>query len=502
MVVTAHKGILFCFWIFMGWALLMGCRKESSFVRTGTTLQFSADTIFLDTVFTGIGSSTRQLRVFNPTTENLIIDRIFLGKGPQSAFRMNVNGQSTKDARDVEILARDSIYIFIETTADAQGNLELLHTDSIIFLTGNRSQHVNLVTLALDAYFHYPDSVLRISQDPFPDLLLPYSFASCNTTWRADKPHVVYGYVVVPDQCVLTIDPGTQIHFHNNSGLWVANGGSLQVDPAGMGDYETPVVFQGDRLEPFYKEIPGQWGGLLGGIFFQGNSVNNVMRNAIVKNATIGIRLDSNAAATPNVLLSNVRVYNHSRVGLYGGFGNLEAENMVLANCGLYTFFALGGSYAFRHTTFANYWNQSSRGTPAIGLTNFFEFDRQIFVRELTKAYFGNCIVFGSNESEFGVARAPQGRLDYQFVNALLKINPQPDDNSYDLNNPANFMDVIINRAPLFANVTENNYQLDSASAAINMGNTTDGIRIPLDIRGQLRSFGGLPDLGAYERTQ
>jgi hypothetical protein len=488
--------------ILLGWMGLHSCRKEASFVRTGTTLSFSADTIFLDTVFTGIGSSTRQLRVFNPTTENLIIDRIFLGKGPQSAFRMNVNGTSTRDIKDVEILARDSIYIFIEVTAESQGNLELLHTDSIVFRTGNRSQDVKLVTLARDAYFHYPDSVLRVPQDPFPDLLLPYSFADCNTTWRADKPHVVYGYVVVPENCVLTIDPGTQIHFHNNSGLWVSNGGTLLVDPQNMGDYENPVVFQGDRLEPFYREIPGQWGGILGGIFFQGQSVNNVMRNAIVKNATIGIRLDSNVAVIPNVLLSNVRLYNHSRVGLYGGFGNLEAENMVLANCGLYTFFALGGNYEFRHCTFANYWNQSSRGTPAVGLTNFFEFEQQIFVREIQKAYFGNCIVYGSNESEFGVGRAPQGRLDYQFVNALLKINPQPDDNSYDLTDAGNFTSITINRNPLFIDVSENNYQLDSASSALNMGNTSDGIRIPLDIRGQLRSFGGLPDLGAYERTQ
>ena len=483
--------------------LLAGaCRKDVTFNRGTAVLSFSADTIFLDTVFSTIGSSTRQLRIFNPTTDNLLISRIRLGKGPQSFYRLNINGQSSKDLRDVEILAQDSIYIFIEVTADVMGSLELLYTDSIIFETGSNIQQVQLVTLARDAYFHYPDSVLSINQDPFPPLLLPYKFIDCNTTWRNDKPHVIYGYAVIADGCVLQIDPGTQVHFHSGSGLWVANGGSLKVDANNLGDYENPVVFQGDRLEPFYKEIPGQWGGVLGGLFFQGGSVDNVMRNAVVKNATIGIRLDSNATNNPNVLLSNVRIFNHSRVGLYGGFGHLEAENLVLANCGLYTFYALGGSYDFKHCTFANYWNQSGRSTPAVGLTNFFEVDRQIFVRELRKAYFGNCIVYGSNESEFGVAADPSGLCEYRFNSALMRLDPNPDNQSYDVNNPARFNQVVLNSPPFFVDVALNDYSLDSLSNAINIGNTQDGAAVPLDIKSQFRSFGGLPDLGAYERTQ
>lgn len=478
------------------------CRKDVAFNRGNAVLQFSADTIFLDTVFTSIGSSTRQLRVFNPTANNLLISRIRLGRGPQSFFRLNINGQSSKDLRDVEILARDSIYIFIEVTTDVMGSLELLYTDSIIFETGNSFQNVQLVTLARDAYFHYPDSVLSISQDPFPPLLLPYKFVNCNTTWRNDKPHVVYGYAVIADGCELAIEAGTQVHFHSGAGIWVANGGTLKVDANNMGNYEDPVVFQGDRLEPFYKEIPGQWGGVLGGIFFQGGSVDNVMRNAVVKNATIGIRLDSNSAAMPNVLLSNVRIWNHSRVGLYGGFGNLQAENLVVANCGLYAFYALGGSYDFKHCTFANYWNQSSRSTPAIGLTNFFEFDRQIFVRELRKAYFGNCIVYGANESEFGVAAAPGGLCEYQFNTGLMRLNPNPDNQSYNVNDPNRFNQVLLNQNPFFVDVAKNIFEPDSLSPAVNFGNTQDGASVPFDIKQQLRSFGGLPDLGAYERTQ
>lgn len=482
--------------------LLFSCRKENTFSRNAETLRFSADTVYLDTVFTGVGSSTRELRVFNPTNENLIVNSIGLGKGAQSPFRLNVNGASTVLARDVEILAGDSIYLFVEVTANTGGAFELLFTDSIVFNTGGNVQDVKLVTLARDAYFHYPDSILEIAQDPFPPLRIPYSFVNCNAVWQADKPHVVYGYAVIPNGCQLQIEAGAQVHFHNNSGLWVANGGSLKVDPNNMGDYENPVVFQGDRLEPFYRDIPGQWGGVLGGLFFQGQSVDNVINNAIVKNATTGIRLDSNTAAQPNVLLNNVRVWNHSRVGIYGGYGNLQAQNVVVANCGLYGFYALGGSYSFLQSTFANYWSQSNRSTPVIGLVNFFEFDSEVFVRNIEKAYFGNCIVYGRLESEFGVGEFPTGFVNYEFDHGLMRLNPFPEDNSYDINDATRFKTVTFNMSPNFIDTDVNNYELDTLSPAMNTGSTGIGIQVPLDIKGQLRSFGGLPDLGAYERIE
>ena len=43
---------------------------------------------------------------------------------------------------------------------------------------------------------------------------------------------------------------------------------------------------------------------------------------------------------------------------------------------------------------------------------------------------------------------------------------------------------------------------LDTLSPAMDMGNLQDGSLVPLDIQGKLRSFNGLPDLGAYERIE
>jgi len=75
---------------------VVGCRNTIEFPGTNVELGFSSDTIYLDTVFTGLASSTRTLKVFNPSDENITIDRVYLGRGAGSFYRMNVDGVSGK----------------------------------------------------------------------------------------------------------------------------------------------------------------------------------------------------------------------------------------------------------------------------------------------------------------------------------------------------------------------------------------------------------------------
>ena len=493
--------------VFIGLGLLLlalGCRKEIVFQASSVNLQLSQDTIFLDTVFATIGSSTRTLKVKNPTDDNILITNVRLGRGQSSFYRMNVNGASTKNISDVEILANDSIYIFIEVTADVAGANSLLYTDSIIFNTSGNIQNVQLVTLAKDAHFYLPNAVLVIPQDPFPPIRIPYRALDCNDIWTNDKPHVVYGYGLIQQNCSLTIEPGTEVHFHAGSGLLVDEGGQLLIDPNENGDVENnPVVLQGDRLEPSYENIAGQWGGVFGGIYFARGSLGNVINNAIIKNSNIALRTDSTGAQDQNLKIKDSYILNNSRVGLYGGFGNIQAENVVLANNGLYSFFALGGNYNFLHCTFANYWRSSSRNTPSIGLTNFFENAQgNNDIREIENAYFGNCIVYGNNRSEFGVAKLNGGDLNYKFANGLLRLERNPDDNSYNVNDPDFFANCILNQDPKFLDELNYGYALDTLSPAMDAGNTVDGALVPFDILKMSRDFNGLPDIGAYERYE
>src|SRR5690606_14686432 len=145
-------------------ALLLGlvssCRNGFEFVPSTGKLEFSGDTVYLDTVFTNIGSSTYTLNVYSRSDKDIKILSIRLAEGENSKYRMMVDGMSGKVFNNVELLAKDSMFVFIETTIDyneyANSETTFLYTDKIEFDAGDRYQKVELVTLVQDAIFLYP----------------------------------------------------------------------------------------------------------------------------------------------------------------------------------------------------------------------------------------------------------------------------------------------------------------------------------------------------------
>ena len=66
-------------------------------------LAFSSDTISFDTVFSGYGSATLELRIKNLEDDPLLIDRIWLGGGTASPFRVNIDGRSAAEVQNTTI---------------------------------------------------------------------------------------------------------------------------------------------------------------------------------------------------------------------------------------------------------------------------------------------------------------------------------------------------------------------------------------------------------------
>ncbi|WP_400079326.1 hypothetical protein [Winogradskyella sp. R77965] len=157
---------LLCLGILLFWS---SCRNDFEFSPSTGNLEFAKDTIYLDTVFTNIGSSTYNLKVYNRSNNDIVIPTIQLENGINSFYRMNVDGgtgevgtpQEGKFFEDVELLAKDSLFIFIETTIDIEtlsnSDSQFLYTDKILFDTGSNQQDVDLVTLVKDAVFIYPN---------------------------------------------------------------------------------------------------------------------------------------------------------------------------------------------------------------------------------------------------------------------------------------------------------------------------------------------------------
>ena len=102
-------------------------------VASSGTLEFSRDTVYLDTVFSNISSSTRSFKVYNRSNENILIPSIGLAGGQSSGYRLNVNGVAGKQFDNVRLLARDSIYILVEVTADVERLSDPLYVDRVLF---------------------------------------------------------------------------------------------------------------------------------------------------------------------------------------------------------------------------------------------------------------------------------------------------------------------------------------------------------------------------------
>ena len=133
--------------IFLGFAVLHSCNDEIFETSPSTgELKFSRDTIFLDTVFTNVSSSTRTFKIYNRSSNHINIPEIKLGRGQQSFYRLNVNGQSGKAFENIDILPKDSIYVFVEATIDFSKVTNPIYKDSIVFDQGSNQQDVKLVT--------------------------------------------------------------------------------------------------------------------------------------------------------------------------------------------------------------------------------------------------------------------------------------------------------------------------------------------------------------------
>ena len=459
--------------------VVFSCRKDEIIdTDPSIKLSFSTDTVIFDTVFTTLGSATHGLKIYNTNNNTVKISSLRLAGGSNSFYTINVDGVAATSLKDIEISGNDSLYIFVRVRIDPTNqNNPFIVTDSILFETNGNLQDVDLVAYGQNAHF-YANTVYQV-----------------NGVWTNDLPHVVYGYVIIDSLYSLTITPGTQVYMHRNSILAVANDASLKI----QGTLTDPVIFQGDRLEEDYKELPGQWGA----IWLSAGSYDNEIDYAIIKNGIIGIRVDTlGNSPNPTLRLTNTQIMNMTGYGLLAQGSYVDAANCVFANCGeSAVVLSIGGTYDLRHCTIGNFWNHTFRQTSSLVLTNYYllyndmGFITDTIARDLHKAYFGNCIVYGNNDNELFQSRTVQAEFNYTFDHCLLKTEILTD---------PNYIEPLFNQDPLFTDYQNNDYSLDSIiSPAVNYGAmdviNSSILDITFDIEGISRTADGEPDLGAFE---
>ncbi len=444
-----------------------GCRKDR-FLTTPTSLSFSVDTVYFDTVFTRLPGSglprSRNLQLIVRNTENKSVKtNIRLAGGTASPFRINIDGMAVNQVSDYEIRANDSVFVFVECILEANNLTNpAIVLDSLLFNTGGREQDVKLAAYGWDAYY-YQDSILP-----------------CNTTWdKTDKPYVIVNSIAVDENCKLTIKEGVHIYSSSNSKIFIL--GTLDV----QGKKDNEVIFQADRLQQSYQERPGQWRG----IHFIRESKDNQIDYAIIKNATIGIQVDSLPInANPNLRISNTIIRNMTNYGIVGLTAKIEAENCLIHGCGFQNFAGFfGGDYDVRHCSFYGSADANNNHIEPVFSINNFLTDGNTIIRTYDVKYILiNNIMHGTLENE----------VTFSFAQSHPPLPSVFEKNLFRVEKPANFNPAnnIINVNPLFKNPGARDFSLQNGSLAIDSGITAG---VAKDINGKTRDAS--PDLGAYE---
>jgi len=160
----------------------------------------------------------------------------------------------------------------------------------------------------------------------------------------------------------------------------------------------------------------------------------------------------------------------------------------------------IGGSYEFYHCTIANYWGAfTTRSTPAVVLNNYYEdIYGNIQVRPIEKATFGNCIIYGSRESEFELDRYQDTELNYKLSHTISRIDAE----EFDLGDKDHFVNYYNFEDPKFISVRDQNFKLDTLSPAKDKGSSDFASLFPTDLNGESRLLDDGPDIGAYERIE
>jgi hypothetical protein len=446
---------------------IWSCGENSRISKDLNNLTFETDSVIFDTVFTSVGSATEVFVFYNRGDEDLVIDDIFLARGQFSPYALNIDGVSGHSFKEVSILPGDSLFAFVEVLIDPNNvTTPFVVKDSIIFKGEKTQKDIKLISWGQNAYFHYGDTILT------------------NTTWQSDKPHILFGEVIVGGGATLTINECTQVYGYSFSRLNIARNSALRV----LGTVDCPVVFQGHRKEEQYQDEPGQWIGIR---LLPGAS-QSLIQHAIIKNGFRGVQVDSMPASRePNMILQNTTITNMNLVCLLGYTASIQAVNCEFLNsCEYLMVGELGGNYSFTYCTFGNFQKGCVRSTPSVYLSNadYKDLNETIFENPLDYTIV-NCIIYGAQEEELGFNFGGKGNISATVAHSLIRTQI----NDYNVNNN------ILNQDPLFVNPTLLNYQLDSLSPAIGKAVSVGNVNTDyfLNIRDA-----SAPDIGAFEWQQ
>lgn len=412
-------------------SILPSCIEDGVITDPSAQPRFETDTLSLGSVFTGEGSPTASVKIYNPHDKILSISSVRLRNGQY--FRINVDGFSGREFTDVEIRPNDSIYMFVEATPPHNGGepLPVLIDDHIDMVTNGIVR-----TLVVEALGQDVDT--RRGE-----------ILTSDTRFTAGLPYRIVDSLVVAPGVTLSVDPGTTIYFHDNAQLRIH--GTLISE----GTAQQPVTMRGDRQGTMagkitYEIMPNQWHGM---IFFPG-STGNRMTYTSVDNTAEGVSVNGS-----DLTLAACRIHNSGADLLTATDSEITAMATQLTNASGSVVSLTGGTTILNRCTVANYYlfaaphgllmdirdsDRDDESAPAsVNVTNSILTgrggtlaDKEFTGRDIT---FARCLfsVNGTNDDNFiDCLWDSDPLLDFDLENYTFDYSPAPDSPAIDAADP------------------------------------------------------------------
>ncbi|MDA3883313.1 MAG: hypothetical protein PF481_08500 [Bacteroidales bacterium] len=444
---------------------LGSCTKDDIITSAEKKLNFSEPEISFDTIFTQTGSITRNIKIYNPHSNDISIESIRLLHADSSEFLLNVNGVSSSTFSNIHIAADDSIYIFLQALLDENTVDTLVGTTDSLIISYNTN--VDFIPITVSGQ----------------DVIYCGSETSGSITLSSAKPYIIKDSLVINQGDTLTIEAGVRVYLHKYANLII--NGTLLIN----GTHDKPVTFSSNRIEQAFEMLPGQWGSII----FSKTSTNNTINYAIIQNGVNGLLIYGTEESQVSLSLHNTIIRRMSSNVIFAQNASIESSNCVLAQANNYIMALQGGTYSFKHITIVNTGTISGRNyVPSVNISNYnLSTESSLLLESFSCA---NSIIVGKMKNEIEISSLNEESLPVSFSNCLVKQDITGDlaeyfTESFEYDATEN----------LFRNIHEDIFTLDTLSQAQDTGNIEIATDVPLDIREQSRIEDGKPDLGAYE---
>ena len=462
--------------------LFASCTSEETFpTGAGDRLQFSVDTLRMDTIISGQTSIVRSFSIYNNNSDGFSITAVNIQDNQSDSFHVNVDGTAITGgnlATSIDCRSKDSLQVFVSITPPAADRDDkVLHEARLLFTLANGVTQ----SVVLSAY----------SQDV---ITLRNHVVQTDETLSAQRPYLVVDSLTVASGATLTLQAGVRLLFQSNALLHVD--GTLVAN----GTREKPVQLRGDRMDFMfvnqpYDRVSGQWQGVVLGA----GSFDNNLNYTDIHSGSYGIRCEPSNTDRSKLILQNSVLHNVTGHCLQATACKLYVGNSQISNAGGHCVSLAGGDAQFVHCTIAQFYPFSGLRAEALYYTNVSGGNPC----PLLNALFQNCIITGYSDDEVsGVKSSKAGiAFNYGFYNCLLNTAEVSDDqvlnNAWDTdkktkredNFPAFNMDYL-----LF------DFRPVAASRAVGLGDpsVTAGT-YAADRNGIVRLTDGKSDAGCYE---